>query len=354
MTLRERLRALFFPTRRLLTADATQVLAGGALGGVEWVVPRARCQYHRAEFSGLTPRRRQAAAALAARQHETAPTARSQVAWSGAVAHIWVWSENADEAAPPGAEFAWTPESLLRPAPALDGVRLLRLVDGFEGQYWRDGVLRASRWWGEPPRADAWGRFLRGCGLPAGTDVAVPEDPGWARQPWASRGWRLPASPARLERIAWQGVFGLLVLLAGWQLAAALTWAVARERLDSSLASLRAQATPLLEARERAETARGTLEGYRRLAEDGLSDYALMADVATGLPDDGQLRAWQRDRERLQVQVASAEADPRRFVSAYQSSDTLGETSATPGRDGAMQIDFVLATASGRGDGDLP
>lgn len=347
MTLRERLKGIFSPTRRLLAADATRVSAGGALGGVEWVVPRARCQYHRADFSSLAPRRRQAAAALAARQHEAGPDARSRVAWSGAVAHLWVWSDVADGDAPEGADFVWIPESLLRPAPLVDGVRLLGQVEGFEGQHWQDGTLRASRWWAQAPSPEAWGRFLRGCGLPAEAAVPPPEDAGWAEQPWASQGWRLPASPARLERLAWQGVFGLLLVLAGWQLAATLTWTVARERLDSSLASLRTQATPLLEARERAEAARGTLEGYRRLAAEGLSDHALMADVAAGLPADGQLSAWQRDRERLQVQVRSSEADPRRYVSAYQGSTILGEASATPGRDGAMQLDFVLIAPPG-------
>src|SRR5690606_29817909 len=132
-------------------------------------------------------------------------------------------------------------------------------------------------------------------------------------------------SPARLERLAWQGTFGLLLVLAGWQIAAALTWSVARVQLDRSLASLRAEATPLLEARERAEAARATLEGYRTLAAQGVSDHVLMADVAAGLPEDSQLAAWQRDRERLQVQVRSSEADPRRYVSAYQASTMLRE-----------------------------
>lgn len=354
MILRERLKAIFSPTRRLLAADTPKVSAGGALGGVEWVVPRAHCQYHRADFSSLPARRRAAAAALAARQHEAMPGARSQVAWSGAIAHTWVWrGTGADERQPLEADFAWTPESLLRPAPPSDGVRLLRLVEGCEGQHWRDGTLRASRWWAQPPGADAWGRFLRGCGLAAEGRVPAPEDPGWAGTPWASRGWRLPASPARLERMAWQGAFGLLLLLAGWQLAAALTWTIARANLDSSIASLRAQATPLLDARERAEDVRATLDGYAGLADQGLSDYALMARVTVALPEDGRLSAWQRDRERLQVQVDSADTDPRRYVSAYQGSDLLHDATATPVRGGQMQLDFRLA-APVRDAGGVP
>ncbi|RPD87768.1 hypothetical protein EGK76_00770 [Luteimonas sp. 100069] len=225
-------------------------------------------------------------------------------------------------------------------------MRLLRLVEGVEGQYWHHGVLRASRWWAAAPAPDAWGRFMRGCGLPADACVPEPEDTGWADRPWASQGLKLPASPARLEGLAWRGALGLLVLLAGWQLAAALTWFVARERQDATLDTLRAQAAPLLEARERAEAARGVLQGYRDLAAAGLSDYVLMADVAAGLPEDGQLSGWQRDRERLQVAVRSTETDPRRYVSAYQASIVLGEASAAPARDGAMQLDFVITPPS--------
>lgn len=342
MNLRERLTALFSPTRKLLTADARPVSAGGALGGVEWVVPRARCQYHRADFSSLPPRRRAAAAALAARQHEAGPGARSRVAWSGPVAHVWVWDGGNGREAGGESEFAWIPETLLRPAPVGDGVRLLRMVEGVEGQHWQHGVLRASRWWAAAPAADAWGRFMRGCGLPADAGVPEPEDTGWAPRPWAGQGLRLPASPARLEGLAWKGALGLLLVLAGWQLAAALTWFVARERQEATLVSLRAQAAPLLEARERAEAARAMLDAYRGLAAEGMSDHALMADVAAGLPEDGRLSGWQRDRERLQAVVRSSEADPRLYVSAYQASAVLGEASAAPGRDGTMQLDFVI------------
>ena len=341
MTLRERLRALFSPTRRLLTADAAVVSEGGVLGGVEWVVPRARCQYHRADFSNLPPPRRAAAAVLAARHRETGPEARSRIAWTGAIAHLWIWNGVGAEGDARAADFAWVPESLLRP-PCPEGVRLLRQLEGFEGQLWSGGVLRASRWWAQSPSPDAWTRFLRGCGLPAVLAPPVPEDAGWADRAWGSQGWRLPASPARLERTAWRGVLAGLLLLAGWQLAAAATWAVARTRLDGTLASHRAQAAPLLEAREHAAQARASLDAYRQLAAEGMSDYVLMADVAAGLPEDGQLSAWQRDRERLQVQVRSAETDPRRYVAAYQDSATLADASATPARDGTMQLDFLV------------
>lgn len=343
MSLRERLTALFSPTWKLLAADAPVLSAGGRLGGVEWVVPRAWCQYHRLDLSGLPQRRRSAAAMLAARQYESGPQARSQIAWSGALAHVWTWEGAGDDPAPDGG-IDWIPETLLRPPMLADGVRLLRQAEGYEGQYWQGATLRASRWWANPPSLDSWSRFLRGCGLPGVAAVPTAEAVGWATRPWASRGWRLPASPARLERLAWQGIFGLLLLLAGWQLAAVGTWSVARERLDDSLSSLRARATPLLEARERAEVARATLDGYRELAGGGLDDYLLMAEVARGLPEDGQLTAWRRDRERLQVEIQSADLDPRRFVSAYAASHVLRDALASPGNNGQMQLDFTVTS----------
>lgn len=354
MHLRNQLTALFSPTRRLIGPDRDVIRAGGPLGAMQWVVPRAQCHYRRIDLPNLSARKRQAAARIAARRYQPAAGALSHIAWTGSVAHLWTWTAPPEDLAA-SEDLAWLPETLLRAPPADDGARLLRMVEGFEGQLWRDGQLQASQWWPQPPGEDGWRRFLRGCGLPAG-DARSPEpEPGqfeplpWAETPWGDTQRGLPASPAALERLAWAGAFGLLAIVLGWQLAGTLTWSVARTQLDTRTETLRARAAPLLDARERADAARQALLSYHALAQQGISDYALMAQIVSPLPDDIRFGGWRREGARLQTLVSSADTDPRHFVSAFGQHPRLADVVASPVEGGSMQLDFTLPQAAAPG-----
>src|SRR5690606_19578108 len=130
MNLRDQLAAIFSPTRRLAEAggEGALVRAGGALGGVQWVVPRSRLAYRQFELPNVPARQRDGAARIAARRVEAQPGARFHVAWTGNTAHVWSWDPG--EAAPDDAEASWIPESLLRMPPREDGLRLLAQVEG--------------------------------------------------------------------------------------------------------------------------------------------------------------------------------------------------------------------------------
>lgn len=343
MHLRNLLAALFSPTRRLIGPDSPVLHQGGALGRVEWVVARADCHYRRLDFSALPIRQRLPAALIAVRRHEPAPGALHHIAWRGGIAHAWVWPQ-ADAALAHG-EQAWIPESLLRAPPAVDGPRLLSQMRGFEGQLWLDGQLGASQWWPEVPDQDTWRRFLRGGGSgPEGAEI-VPqlESLPWSDAPWGDARRGLPGSPAALERLAWAAGLGVVGLGLGWQLAAQANWTLALARVGSRVEALRAQATPLLEARERADAALDALRSYRDL-RSGASDYVMMGEVVRPLPADARLAAWQREGVRLQASVLSAESDPRKYVLAFEGHPQLSEVVASPAADGSgMQLDFNLA-----------
>lgn len=336
-----KLAAIFSPTRRLTGADQALVRAGGMLGGLEWVVPRAACQYRQLDFANLPARQRPAAARIAARRLEPRPGALAHVAWTGPIAHVWTWPEGDPRIA--AGEAGWIPESLLRAPPRIDGVRLLEQVQGVEGQYWRDGRLQASQWWPARPTADAWQRFVRGCGLATDADASVPSPAGmgWS-EPWGDSRRGLPASPAVLERWAWTAGLAVLACALGWQLAGLASWTLAQSRLDARMDTLRSRAAPLLAARERADRARDALMALREL-QQGPDDYRLMADVVAPLPKDARLANWVRDGAKLGVVVASADGDPRHFVAAYEGNPRLSGVVATPGDKGVMGLAFDLA-----------
>lgn len=338
MQLRNQLAAIFSPTRRLDVPEQPLVSAGGRLGEVEWVVPRAECDYRRMDFARLPPRQRGPAAQIAARRHASAP-ASFHIAWTGPVAHVWTRSVANEDAA--GPVRRWVPESLLRPAPGHDGPRLLRQVKGVEGQFWRDGQMQASQWWPEVPGIESWNRFVRSCGMsPDPHGVPEPEPVGWA-EPWGDGRDRLPTSPATLERWAWHGVIGAVALALGWQLAADVRWAMARASIEDRTEALRAKAAPLLDARERAERTSDEIAALQAL-QAAHSDYDLVAAVIAPLPGDTRLLGWQREGDKLQADIASSASDPRVFVTAYASDPMLRDVVATPGANRSVRLAFDL------------
>ena len=338
MQLRNQLAAIFSPTRRLDVPEQPLVSPGGRLGEVEWVVPRADCDYRRIDLGRLPARQRGPAAQIAARRHASVP-ASFHVAWTGPVAHVWTRSL-ADTAATAQTR-RWVPESLLRPAPANDGPRLLRQVEGYEGQFWRDGTLQASQWWATVPSADAWGRFVRSCGLsPGALGVPEPESVAWG-EPWGDGRDRLPASPDALERWAWHGVLGAIALALGWQFAADVRWGLAQASIDARTDALRAKAAPLLDARERAERANDEIAALQAL-QAPRSDYDLVAAVISPLPDDTRLLGWQREGDKLQADIVSSASDPRVYVTAYADDPMLHDVVATPGANRTVRLAFDL------------
>lgn len=350
MLLRNQLTALFSPTRRLAEDLAPILHQGGPFGSMEWVVPRAQCHYRRMDLSALPVRQRLAAARLTAQRYEPASGAVHHLAWTGPIAHCWTWPQPLLRVVQQ--LDGWIPESLLRAPMALDGPRLLGQYVGFEGQLWRNGQLQSSQWWPQPPTLDAWRRFLRAGGLPSAAVEPLPDihELAWLPAPWGDLRRSLPGSPAARERMAWVAGASIVALGLGWQLLAQVHWAVAIARVDSQVQTLRAKATPLLEARERADVALAALQELRGL-QLGVSDYVLMAQVLRPLPADVRLAGWQRENNRLRVAVAGAQPDPRPYVSAYQVDPLLADVTAAPSNEGAtMELDFTLPSAEAPDD----
>src|SRR5690606_19030362 len=348
MNLRTKLAALFLPTRRLIgaeagDADAPAARTGGLLGGQQWVVPRADCQYRRADLSGMPPRHRETAARLAATRYLPPADAVAHIAWREGFAHLWIWSS------PPGGVAAgdqrWLPESLLFAPPAQDEARILRTARGFEGQLWMDGQLVLSQWWPHVPDSGAWQRFLRAGGLESDIAVPAPLSLPWS-EPWGEgRRNLLPGSAAGRERLAWLAAGVLVAVLLGWELTGLARWSAAGSRLSARLDATRAEIAPLLAAREAAEAAQAEADRLRGL-QSGVSDYALMARIVAALPEGILLRAWNRNEEKLEVGVTGGDADPRKYVVAFAGDPQLGEVSATPVAEG-MRLVFSLAAPAG-------
>ncbi|HAI58558.1 MAG TPA: hypothetical protein DCM32_01590 [Xanthomonadaceae bacterium] len=310
------------------------------------VVPRAACQHRRFVFPQLPAEQRGAALRLAAERAAPALGARWMARWQGEVAQVWLVEPDALEGVDEAATLV--PESALRAAPAAaDAARLVAQRQGVEGQAWRDGQLLASRWWPEPPGAEAWARFLRGAALPATSDAppavqALPLE----SSPWGRPGGGLRWSSAQLERAFWRSLGVLAGLVLGWQLVASVAWSVAVRWQQAELEQVRAESMPLIDAREQAETARERMAAYVALTRTPV-DHALVGDVRRALPDDARLLMWYRDAGRLRVELQSSSTDPRIFVQAFREHPLLSGVVANPSDEGRMVLEVDLDANAG-------
>lgn len=341
-----RLTALFLPTRRLVNDDQGRVSRGGIFGGQQWVVGRGQCRYRREDLHRLPARQRLQAARLAATRHRPSPDAHVHMAWSDGIAHLWFW--DAGEAATVEVQRRWIPESLLLAPPPVDGVRLLKLAQGYEAQYWQKGDLAGSQWWEQLPGSEAWLRFVRSAGLDPVAYQQVPEpvELPWSEQPWGETRWAQRLNGLLNEKTGWVLLAAALMAGLGWQLASWQRWYAAGSQATAQVERMRQQVAPLLAAREQAEQAQGELERLQALRSPH-DDFVLMADVAARLPEGSVLTGWRRETEKLQVAVRSSEADPRAFVVAFAEDARLSGVAVTPLPGGGMQLAFELPAIAG-------
>lgn len=167
------------------------------------LVARDLCSFGLFQTSNLPKSRRRQAAQLHARS--SAPYSVS--GWKLIKAKddfgIWWWDADRvaawlDAAKLPGLSPVLCPETLMQPAPVqrTDSWRIVRLVQGYEAQLWRDKLLQATAWRATPYDATAWASFVR---LQRGADTAPQVAPAAIEMPVAYDA-KLATAPVDLTR----------------------------------------------------------------------------------------------------------------------------------------------------------
>jgi hypothetical protein len=208
------------------------------------------------------------------------------------------------------------PVTAVQPAGA-DGPRLVAVEGGFDGQMWRDGVLRASRFWEAPPTVADWRALRREAGLPASAEPASWPTPIRLpfRRPWVAAGARPMVTRHRPLAIAAAVSIALIAFTSGEAL-----------RAD-------ADRRAALDARAEGEAASGAALAARRAEADARERAAMlapylttsspldpMADLLRALPPDGwRLVEWQAGPTEVRATFATtAEIDPLALVAALE------------------------------------
>ena len=155
------------------------------------LIPRSACVFRRIKLLSQN-RAGLKAASFQVQQELGFQAPRSLVIADGKdskQASVWSWeTEIADEAGnltPDHLRGLTTfPESLVRKG-LEEGARLVRCIDGVEGEIWSQGYLLASRWWPAEPTEEEWQFFLRSARVSVDTSAALtkgiptPIEPEW-------------------------------------------------------------------------------------------------------------------------------------------------------------------------------
>ena len=208
-------------------------------------------------------------------------------------AGVWIWDSERAEAA---LREAGLDPSRLRICPetallcsAVDEVRLVRCLDGIEGQVWRGKQLLASRWWGDIPSEIEWSRFQRASGVDPSELAAVPSAPvnagDWLRNPWPSRGNSISLQQVGVAQIAAAAAIVTLAVTA-YQVGEIVRLGRAISEARNATDALATSAQPLEAARRQTVAANTRAQAIFGL--DGAeAQLALMARITEQLPPNG-------------------------------------------------------------------
>ena len=227
---------------------------------------------------------------------------------------VWMWDAEEVGRDAPAEAVQWLPETVLLPKKA-DGAHLQTCHRGFELQRWHDGVLRDSYWQPEQPdqarmdwfaaRADGGAQSFSPA-APEGDRTVFPAH--IAAVPWAT-----PVSPGDWlrthERMIVAAGLALFALMAAWQEARILSFAVRGAGATTEIEQRRDELEPLLETRAEVRRLRKRNDALAALLATP-TQAELMNWVDAALPEGVQFRQWRYQSGSLALVLDGANVDP--------------------------------------------
>ena len=280
-------RKFFRPQFLTRTAKGEMRAVNGGGGVPVLVAPRSSLSFERVSIPGSTRSARKAASLSARQSHPERPLRvryeadRDKAGGAG----VWAWKGDLDA---PFRRRLLAPPTLPEPLiyePLEDGARLIRCIEGVEGQVWRNGSLIASRWWRAAPSDQEWRQFLRRAGGDAASAPPTPIDaplrlnaPPLDRDP---ENLRIVFSPLRLA-----AMLGLAFIAASAFLGLRFVVdAAAVEATQARIAAARQENASTLRAKRSARAAAARLARARQSNPD-IDVAAIAAAALTELPPD--------------------------------------------------------------------
>jgi hypothetical protein len=310
---------------------------------VEWILARPLYRFRSVDLRQIPRARRQQALKLELDHWSPYVTSGYYIAWQNDFALVWCWDDArlkqvlaASRLNPK--RIRVIPESLLYPA-YNSGLRVIKCLEGFEGQVWENGQLKHSRWWPQQPSSGEWLAFQRDAGVQPEQQIhQVPEPLVLAaqRRPWLDSsgilgrqelGWRSEQAAVALGVV-------LLALPTLWYGLGLVKLQQAQALREAQLSELERQVYPLREARRLALDELARIRELRAL--DAYPDQLfLMAKVAEVLPkNDSSLKEWNYQQGKLKITVTSPQPLSSSFlVNVFQMAGPFQNVKALAGND---------------------
>lgn len=282
------------------------------------MLSRALCRFNRFDLTRLPAAKRHAALALQLPQWSPYAQSGYAITWQDGYASVWCWDNSRIDAEmqkhgklPKSQQKI--PETLLR-APLPSGLRLLKCLDGVEGQYWQDSQLVTSRWWPRRPDEQAWLSFQRDCGIPAEQQEAhsTLQDIPLQVQPWARIGSIVgSAADLQIAEVALYSVLSLALGIATVVLGVQhyqISHGIAQR--NNELAEIKGKAGTVFAARESALSKLVRIKSIDSI-EPFPPPLVLMEAIAETLPKDSGVfvREWDMNGSRLKIAIRSPEVN---------------------------------------------
>ena len=301
-----------FPIRRFLQGIDRVERPPSQFGLPQWVISRALYRFKKFDLSQVPPAERSRALQLELTQAAPFRNSAHYIGWQNGRALVWTWDEDRiGQAVRTGKlnanRLRILPETLLH-SPVQEGLRLVRCIDGFEGQFWQQSMLEQSRWWPHMPSAEEWLMFQRDCSLAPEKQQAAPpaaDSMALGRQPWLGVSSLEVSAIEPGERLALACAAMLLLVPSLWYGAGLYKLEKRAQEHEATLEMLREQAEPISMARGQA------LDYLARIRElEAIRPHpeqlVVLSRLAESLPNDGSfIRLWDFQGGKLKIVLAS-------------------------------------------------
>jgi len=315
---------LFTPHLFVFRKDGTrQSLSASSLGRQHLcLVPREKCSFRRIKIAGKHKKALQAAEFRVRQQSDSnenqfiiVPDA------SGARAGVWGFETREQH------KGRYIPESLA--LTSFDsGVRLITLMQGFEGQIWDEGRLVGSRWWAQKPDPKKWAAFLHS--VQGESEIDFQSMPEAQTLPYRTDFPRFKINKARLADIfAPVKLGGIIALGLGcWFLFISgqyFKYQLAMKRTTNDIESLSSFTAQISSERRRAIANRRQAEKYNVIGHSGafllgLGDLTSVLDgkgllIERMTMNSNELEIRLRSSDNIDIPVLVTQLEAKRSLS---------------------------------------
>lgn len=238
------------------------------------------------------------------------------------------------------------PETLIRER-AVDDLRIVAMLEGFEGQSWKGGFLTATRWWALRPSQIEWRQFARMTGANDLSDSGVPTsiELGLLERPWIEDAFSLGQvaalfQTARAAQVAITAVLCALVFI----LSQTGVILLQESRVKAEIVKLRAANKEFGQNRAAAYSNLDEITGLLALDSSPPQIDVLYAALAILGPAEARVLSWSFDRGNLDVIVrGKREFDPTTFITLFERDERFEGVSGTlVGQERDLQLKMTV------------